>query len=61
MAASIRTSVDTPRTRKRADGPRCVECVHDQNGECYLEFPERKANGDVAAIYCVAFASERML
>lgn len=50
-----------PRNHKRTTGPRCAECVHYFKGNCSLSFPEHKANGEVAAVHCAAYARERVL
>lgn len=52
---------DIPRSHKRTTGPRCVECVHDHRGTCSLEFPERVRNGEVAAVHCSAYTTQRVL
>jgi hypothetical protein len=49
---------EIPRDHKPTRGPRCTECIHDHHGACSLEFPERRFNGEVAAVHCVAYITE---
>jgi hypothetical protein len=49
---------EIPRDHKRATGPRCTECIHNHHGACSLEFPERRFNGEVAAVHCAAYTTE---
>lgn len=51
---------EIPRDHKRTVGPRCDACVHFFKGVCSLGFPEYSEVGNLAAVYCNAFTTERM-
>ena len=52
---------EIPRDHKRTEGPRCDACVHLFKNVCSMCFPEYREVGSFAAVYCNAFARERIL
>ena len=49
------------KNRRPVIGPRCTECVHNNDTKCTLSFPERMDQGSRAAVQCVAFTTGRIL